>query len=231
MNARISSDRQSSQDSEAELRQMLVESARRWGEAANSPAIRAQVSSHVAGCSTERWRELADLGWVGMHLPQEDGGLGAGLTEVCLLAEQLGRSLLVEPFVSCAVLGAGLFESVSKGETRTSWLPALAAGQLRVVWMAWGEDGDAQLQVPTTVGTHAREGWQLAGRTGAMPGAAGADAYLLLAQLTPSADRSGIFLVPADAPGAVLKSLKMYDGRHGGRLTLENAHVLTPIQI
>lgn len=224
MNTQVPRDMQTSVDSEIELRQMLVDSARRWCESANNSRIRAQVSAHIAGCPPERWQELADMGWVGMHLPQEDGGLGAGLIEICLLAEQLGRALLVEPFVSCAVLGAGLFESVARGEGRAQWLPAFAAGQARVVWLAWSADGDAQLQAATTAATPAAGGgWQLTGRTGTMPGAAGADAYLLLAQLKGLADQTGLFLVQADASGAVVEPFTMYDGRHAGRLTLDNS--------
>ncbi|WP_028603432.1 acyl-CoA dehydrogenase family protein [Ottowia thiooxydans] len=209
-------------DTDTEIHEMLVDSARRWAERACTPEVRGAVSNHTTGCPPDRWRELAELGWLGIALPERDGGMGAGLPEQCLLVEQLGRALLVEPFVASAVLGGGLLESVAKGELREVWLAALAAGERRVAWAAWEPDGATTLAKPSTTATCQGELWRLSGTKGLMPGAGGADAVLVTAQLSQDTTTTGLFLVEANAGGLTLSNQRLYDGRHAATLQLEN---------
>src|SRR6476661_3931807 len=53
------------------------------------------------------WKQMADLGWLGIAIPESYGGLGLGLTETAIVAEGLARALVPEPFTACAVLAAG----------------------------------------------------------------------------------------------------------------------------
>ena len=55
-------------NADTEMQQMLVDSARRWAERACTPAQRALASGHATGCPPERWRALAELGWLGMKV-------------------------------------------------------------------------------------------------------------------------------------------------------------------
>ncbi|WP_423457174.1 acyl-CoA dehydrogenase family protein [Ottowia sp. VDI28] len=209
--------------SDTEMHQMLAESARRWAEHACTPEQRALASDHATGCPPERWHELAELGWLGIALPEADGGLGAGLPEQCLLAEQLGRSLLVEPFVACAVLGSGLLAQVAEGPLRDAWLPALASGERRITWAAWEPDGSAMLSQPSVRAARHDSIWRLSGAKGLTPGASGADALLVAAQLTGDTTRMGLFLLEAGTPGLTLNHQRLYDGRHAAELRLEDA--------
>lgn len=52
------------------------------------------------------WREMGDLGWIGLRLPEEAGGIGLGVTEACALAEELGRGLVPEPLIAGALSAA-----------------------------------------------------------------------------------------------------------------------------
>ena len=208
---------------DTEEQQMLIDSARRWGERACTSAERARVSAHPVGCPPERWTELAELGWLGVALPEADGGLGAGLPEISLLAEQLGRALAVEPYVPSVALASELLAEVATGALRDDWLPALASGERRLAWMAWEPDGAATLGVPAASAQADGDGWRLNGDKGLMPGAGGADALLVTARLAGDGDRLGLFLVQADAAGVELQSTPLYDGRHAARLRLTDA--------
>lgn len=214
---------ESALDSDTEMQQMLADSARRWAERACTKEQRAIASTHATGCPPDRWRELAELGWLGIALPEADGGLGAGLPELCLLAEQLGRALLVEPFVACAALGSGLLDDVAEGPRREVWLPALASGSKRVAWAAWEPDGGAMLSEPSVQAARQGETWRLSGAKGLTPGAGGADALLVTAQLAGDTTRLGLFLLEADAHGLTLTNQRLYDGRHAAELRLEDA--------
>src|SRR4051794_31625344 len=57
------------------------------------------------------WRQYAELGWLGIALPEDCGGMGLGLAETAIVAEGLARALAPEPFTACSVLAAGVLAS------------------------------------------------------------------------------------------------------------------------
>jgi alkylation response protein AidB-like acyl-CoA dehydrogenase len=75
------------------------------------------------------WREISDLGWPGISVPAEDGGLGLGLIELALIAEQTGYALAPTPLLS--TWNAALFLAEGSDEQRSRWLPAIASGEIR----------------------------------------------------------------------------------------------------
>jgi alkylation response protein AidB-like acyl-CoA dehydrogenase len=76
----------------------------------------------------ELWRELRELGWLGIAIPEAYGGQGLGSVELSILCEELGRSLAAVPFLS-TVLAATLIEHAGSQEQRERLLPALASGE------------------------------------------------------------------------------------------------------
>src|SRR5271165_1186893 len=64
-----------------------------------------------------RWKTIADLGWIAAGLPEDIGGFGSAI-EHTLIAEQLGRGLVLEPFLGCAVLGPQLLVSLAPSRAR-----------------------------------------------------------------------------------------------------------------
>jgi alkylation response protein AidB-like acyl-CoA dehydrogenase len=75
------------------------------------------------------WAELADLGWLGLHLPEQYGGSGYGLEELAVVAEQLGRALAPGPLVPTTIASAVL-AAVADDETKKDLLPGLADGSV-----------------------------------------------------------------------------------------------------
>jgi alkylation response protein AidB-like acyl-CoA dehydrogenase len=90
-----------------------------------------------AGYSKELWREMADLGWMGIILPEEYGGAGLGVPELASLMEPMGRYLMASPFLA-TTLGAQLLLAAGSEEQKKRWLPEIAAGQ-RVITLAFTE--------------------------------------------------------------------------------------------
>ena len=84
----------------------------------------AQTSS---GYSPELWKQLGELGWLGLVLPEEYGGGGLGWVDLTVLLEEVGRSLFPGPLVSTILAGAAIADGGST-EQRSRWLPGLAAG-------------------------------------------------------------------------------------------------------
>ena len=75
------------------------------------------------------WRELGQLGWLGLHLPEEHGGSGFGLPEVVIVAEEMGRAVAPGPFVPTTIASAVLAVAGS-AQAQAGLLPGLADGSV-----------------------------------------------------------------------------------------------------
>jgi alkylation response protein AidB-like acyl-CoA dehydrogenase len=75
------------------------------------------------------WRELGQLGWLGLHLPEEHGGSGFGLPEVVIVAEEMGRAVAPGPFVPTTIASAVLAVAGS-AQAQARLLPGLADGSV-----------------------------------------------------------------------------------------------------
>ncbi len=73
------------------------------------------------------WGDIADLGWLGLHVPEQYGGSGFGLPELVVVVEELGRALTPGPFVP-TVIASALIDAAGSDELRARLLPGLADG-------------------------------------------------------------------------------------------------------
>lgn len=208
---------------------MLADSARAYIERGYGAAVRARSLQHVSGCDPQRWQEFADLGWLGLVIPEEHGGLGGSLPELCTVAEELGRGLVVEPFVASAVLGATALRALAPTDICSEWLPTLASGSRRIAVGAWEPGGGFDHRaVRLQARADGMTGHRLDGTKSLVLGGAGADAWLVLARME-GTDRLGAFLVPAGAAGVAQTPLTLYDGQRAVHLTFDAAQVPRPL--
>ena len=115
----------------------------------------AQVRALMAtdtGFDPAVWRELAAMGLTGLLISDEYGGAGAGPVELGIVLEEMGRVLLVSPFLSTAVLVPNLLAETGDAAECAAVLPRIAAGEL-IASVAFAEDGSARL--PATIATSA----------------------------------------------------------------------------
>ncbi len=73
------------------------------------------------------WKEMAELGWLGIHVPEEYGGSGAGLSELVVVLDELGRQVAPGPFLP-TVLASAVIAQCGRGEQRADFLPGLTDG-------------------------------------------------------------------------------------------------------
>ena len=69
---------------------------------------RKKIVASEDGFSRKLWKELAELGLLGIEIPEEQGGSGGSFADVAVVLESFGKGLVVEPYLSTVVLGAGL---------------------------------------------------------------------------------------------------------------------------
>src|SRR5580700_6972399 len=75
------------------------------------------------------WADLAALGWLGLHLPEDVGGSGYGLPELVVVVEELGRAVAPGPFVP-TVIASAVIEAAGSAEQKAQLLPGLADGSV-----------------------------------------------------------------------------------------------------
>ncbi len=148
------------------------------------------------------WREMCDMGWLGLLVSENNGGSGLGVQEFCALTEELGASLIPEPLIPAA-MAAQLLPA--------DHLSAVLSGE-KVVLPAWQARPHS---IDPTDGAHIGNG-RVSGRKTFIPMAAGADAFLVTSA-------HGLALVDRNAAGVTLDIAQTQDGGNYGTLTLDNA--------
>ncbi|MGV9556766.1 acyl-CoA dehydrogenase family protein [Streptomyces sp. NPDC003401] len=182
-------------------------------------ALRAAVSDFArhrqASDNGTLWREAAELGYIGVNLPEEYGGGGGGIAELSLVSEELGAagSPLLMMIVSPAICGTVISRFGTDAQKR-EWLPALADGsRLMAFGITEPDAGSNSHRITTTARRDGASGdWVLTGRKVFVSGVDIADATLVVGRTEDS--RTGrlkpcLFIVPRDAPGFTRRPIDM----------------------
>jgi len=107
----------------------LRDQARKFlAEKCSPKAVRVVLDGH-APYDRELWKGLAEMGFLGVAIPEEFGGAGAGHLELCVIAEEMGRALAPVPFSSTVYLAAEALLIAGSDAQKKKWLPAIAAGE------------------------------------------------------------------------------------------------------
>ncbi|MBC8022215.1 MAG: acyl-CoA dehydrogenase family protein, partial [Burkholderiales bacterium] len=112
----------------SEERRQLQDMIRRYLGREYSFEQRRKRLAAGTGISRETWKQLAELGILGLGIREEDGGMGGDAFDTLIMMEAMGRSLVVEPYLSTVVVGAGIVADAGDEAQRAAWLPAVAAG-------------------------------------------------------------------------------------------------------
>jgi len=158
------------------------------------------IEAGVAGYSPEHWREMADLGWLGITIPSQYGGGDGRFLDLFPLYEAMGRFLVPSPHLDSIGVAADVLLSVGSEAQQASLLPKLAAGELLVIPAVVERDG--WLARDSIAGTATRRGDDLV-----------VDATKLLVPFAGAAD---FFLVPVRTEGVEGISLVLVDARADG---------------
>jgi len=207
---------------------LLSDAVQRFVAKEYSFAAREAILDSKEGWSREIWAKLAELGLLGLQVPEEHGGMGGASVETMLTMNALGRGLLLEPYLPSAILATALIRDLGSAAQREELLPAMAAGE-RIAVPAHGEPGarDDLARVGTTA-ARSGDGFVLNGRKAVVPHAASAEALLVSARTSGAPDeRRGIslFIVPRGAPGVSLQTYRTLDGQRASDVALRDVRV------
>jgi alkylation response protein AidB-like acyl-CoA dehydrogenase len=161
------------------------------------------------------WSKMADLGWMGIRIPEEYEGIGLDLLDLCLIIEEMGRALVPGPFFSTVALAAEmLIEAGSKAQKQT-YLTKIATGDMRGTLALMEPDGGADPSYIHMTAEKDGEGYALKGTKLFVPDAHTSDFIICTARTGKGDDpEKGVtlFLVDAKTPGLSITSLKTMDG-------------------
>jgi alkylation response protein AidB-like acyl-CoA dehydrogenase len=174
------------------------------------------------GYSEKFWEQLAELGLLGMTLPEEHGGSGMSMLDAIVVYTELGRALAPSPHFVSSVMSGGVLALAGSPAQQSEWLPTIGAGEA-IVTPAWLEPGGGF--GPTGVqlaATPDGDGWRLDGVKRHVQFASAADQLLVLAR-TP--DGPTLFLVDPAAVGVVLTQQMTISSDTQYRVDFEGVHV------
>ncbi|MBF6218105.1 acyl-CoA dehydrogenase family protein [Nocardia gipuzkoensis] len=182
---------------------------------------RLKVVDSELGWSRDVWRQLADLGVLGLSFAEEDGGVGAGPVETMVVLEEVGRRLAPEPILDAVLVPGGLIAAAGSAEQRQRILPEVASGA-KLLAFAHAEPGVRwPSSEPATTAAAQGDSYTLTGVKNPVPHGDSADELVVSAALPDGG--VGLFLVAPDATGVVRKSYRTVDGQRGAQLELTDA--------
>ncbi len=156
---------------------------------------------------TELWDEAGKLGFLGVNLPEEYGGGGAGMYELALVMEELsaqGAGLLLM-VVSPAICGT-IITKYGTDEQKQHWLPKLSDGSAKMVFGITEPDAGSNSHQITTTARRDGDDWILNGRKIFISGVDQAEAVLIVSRTEDHKTgklKPALFIVPTDTPGFV----------------------------
>src|SRR5689334_347573 len=182
---------------------------------------RRRILESPQGFSREIWSKLAELGLLALQVPEEHGGMAPAIVETLLTLTAMGRAMLLEPYVSSAIVATVLIRELGD---RDGLLPQLAAGE-RIAVVAHSEPGARyDLRHVETRARRAGAGWTLQGHKAVVRHAPAADVLLVSARTSGKAgDAAGISVFAVPRAAAKLTPYRTMDGVVAAEVALDGA--------
>src|ERR1700693_4492120 len=176
------------------------------------------------GFSRALWKTFVEMGWAGILVPQDYGGLGLGHVEAGVVMEELGRTLTPSPFLSTAVLAATAIARNGTDPPKENYLPRIVAGEL-IAPLAVDETAKHHPDQTAMTAARAGKGFKLSGAKTFVIDGHVANLLIVAARTAGKAgDTSGLtlFIVDAEAPGGRAERTATVDTHNAARITFED---------
>lgn len=187
--------------------------------------LRDEVSSD--GYDRDTWKSMAEMGWSGVLIPEDHGGVAMGHVAAGVIAEEMGRTLTASPFLSTAVMGAIAVAGYGSASQREQWLSKIADGTTNVA-VAVDEDRSHSPGLVTTSAQASDRGFRISGGKSFVADGHVADLILVSARSSGGVrDENGIslFLVPRDCAGLTIERQMMVDSRNSATVQFDGVEV------
>ncbi|HXL99065.1 MAG TPA: acyl-CoA dehydrogenase family protein [Rhizomicrobium sp.] len=208
-----------------EEQSMLRDAAKSWvSEKSPVTAFRKlRDGGNPDGFDRAAWREMAEMGWAGILIPEEFGGVGLGYSTLGLVLEEAGRTLTASPLISTALTATTALLLAGNDAQKKEWLPKIAEGKA-IATLAVDESAHHAPERIALAAKKSGSGYTLSGKKTFVLDGGVADLIVVAARTAgKSGDKSGItlFLVAGNAKGLTREKLKSVDSRGVANLTFD----------
>jgi alkylation response protein AidB-like acyl-CoA dehydrogenase len=179
------------------------------------------------GFSRALWKDFVGMGWAGILVPQDYGGLGLGHVEAGVVMEELGRTLTPSPFLSTAVLAASAIARAGTDQQKEKYLPRIVAGEL-IATLAVDETAKHHPDHTAMTAARADKGFTLSGAKTFVIDGHVANLLIVAARTAAKAgDTRGLtlFIVDANAPGVRAERTATVDTHNAARIAFEDVNL------
>ncbi len=211
-----------------EEQQALKDSVQRFVSTQYPFEARGRIVAEDRGYSTEHWALFAELGWLMVPFREEDGGLGGSAVDLAVIMEELGRGLVVEPYLATAVLCGRLIGTAGSEAQRAALIPPIIEGQMQLAFACAEPQSRYRL---THVETRARgdgDHYLVDGHKCVVLNAPNADRLIVAARTEGDVDdEHGITLLIVDpaAAGVSIRPYPTIDGQRAAEVRFEGVQV------
>jgi len=209
-----------------EEQSMIRDGAKSWVQE-KSPVTafrKLRDSGNADGFDRAAWKEMAEMGWAGILIPEEFGGTGLGYLTLGLVIEETGRTLTASPLISTALTATTALLLAGSDAQKRKYLPAIAEGKL-IATLAVDEGPHHAPEKIALAGTVSGGKVKLTGKKTFVLDGGTADLIIVAARTSGKpGDKSGITLVLVDgkAAGLTRQALKTVDSRGYANLTFQD---------
>jgi acyl-CoA dehydrogenase len=212
-----------------EEQRLLRDTAREFlaSQAPVSALRRLRDERDALGYDPALWRQMAELGWASIILPEEYGGLDFGFTGLGLVMEECGRTLTASPLFATAVVAASILLQGGSSAQKAQLLPAIAAGELTLALALEESPHHRPTHIATTAVADA-DGFVLNGNKTFVLDGHSADKLIVVARSGgESSDIDGLtlLLIDREASGVTCQRTLMVDSRNAADISFKNVRV------
>jgi alkylation response protein AidB-like acyl-CoA dehydrogenase len=182
------------------------------------------ILASSAGWDKSAWKGLAELGVLAINVPAANGGLGFGPMETLAMMGACGRSLVLEPVLSSAVIATAALRAFTADDAAAKLLARMASGDEIAVLAHFEPDSRFTVKWLSTQAKRVGEGYRLDGHKAVVMHAGAADTLLISARTAGEpGDSSGVslFRVPRNTPGLTMDEYPTIDGQRAADLYLK----------
>jgi alkylation response protein AidB-like acyl-CoA dehydrogenase len=213
----------------SEEQTMIRDQAKSWVQEKSPVAAFRKVrdSGNLDGFDRAVWKEMAEMGWAGILIPENYGGTGLGYLTLGLVLEETGRTLTASPLVSTALTATTALLLGGNDAQKQKWLPQIAEGKA-LGTLAVDEGSHHAPEKITLKAEKSGSGYKLNGKKIFVIDGGTADIIIVAARTSgKTGDKNGItlFIVEGKAPGLARETLKSVDSRGVANLTFKDVSV------
>ena len=189
---------------------------------------RKKYMAEKGGWSKTVWSKLAEQGLLGLPFSEDDGGFGAGAVEIMIVMEEMGRAMVLEPYLPTVVIAGGFLRHGGSAAQKSAHIPAIIEGGKTFAFAQLEKNSRYDLGDVATSAKKKGDGWVIDGEKFVVLNGEAADTLIVTARTKGSqrdASGVGVFLVPGNAKGVAKKGYPTQDGLHAADISFTGVEI------